>query len=305
MRTALTERFGIEHPVMSAGMARVSQAPLVAAVSAAGGMGCLGGVSYLADALRDEIRSIRSLTTAPFAVNLLVPPSLLDDSVEDWEPVRAAMEPPHRRGARQVARRRADADSGCGDASGGGRARRAPGGGRAHVRCACVVRHRMPRAGDRGVVSGRLGVAGRAGAGRRRRLRRRPGHRGRGPHRLHQHDRARSGGRRCRADPGAGGRRDRRWPRAGGGALPRCTWCVDGHPVRGQRRGLRTRRVQAADRRRRQQAHDAVAGLHRQAAAHVPQPVDRRLGGPQRRGRVVSRAVRRRRCAGRERLPGR
>ena len=78
MKTALTEHFGIEHPVMSAGMARVSQAPLVAAVSAAGGMGCLGGVSYLADALRDEIRAIRSLTAAPFAVNLLVPPSSPD-----------------------------------------------------------------------------------------------------------------------------------------------------------------------------------------------------------------------------------
>jgi enoyl-[acyl-carrier protein] reductase II len=92
MKTALTDRFGIEHPVMSAGMARVAQAPLVAAVSEAGGMGCLGGVSYLADALRDEIRAIRALTAAPFAVNLLVPPSLLDDSVEDWEPVRQRWE---------------------------------------------------------------------------------------------------------------------------------------------------------------------------------------------------------------------
>jgi enoyl-[acyl-carrier protein] reductase II len=88
MKTALTDRFGIEHPVMSAGMARVAQAPLVAAVSEAGGMGCLGGVSYLADALRGEITAIRGLTAKPFAVNLLVPPSLLDDSVEDWEPVR-------------------------------------------------------------------------------------------------------------------------------------------------------------------------------------------------------------------------
>jgi NAD(P)H-dependent flavin oxidoreductase YrpB (nitropropane dioxygenase family) len=92
MRTALTDRFGIEHPVMSAGMARVAQAPLVAAVSEAGGMGCLGGVSYLADALQGEIRAIRELTAAPFAVNLLVPPSLLDDSVEDWEPVRRRWE---------------------------------------------------------------------------------------------------------------------------------------------------------------------------------------------------------------------
>ena len=71
--------FGIEHPIVSAGMARVAQAPLVAAVSEAGGMGCLGGVSYLADALRDEIQAIRRATSRPFAVNLLVPPSLVHD----------------------------------------------------------------------------------------------------------------------------------------------------------------------------------------------------------------------------------
>ena len=55
MRTALTEQLGIEHPIVSAGMARVAQAPLVAAVSEAGGMGCLGGVSFLPDDLRAEI----------------------------------------------------------------------------------------------------------------------------------------------------------------------------------------------------------------------------------------------------------
>ena len=88
MRTALTNRFDIEHPIMSAGMARVAQAPLVTAVSEAGGMGCLGGVSYLADALRAEIRTIREGTAKPFAVNLLVPPSLVDEDAASWEPVQ-------------------------------------------------------------------------------------------------------------------------------------------------------------------------------------------------------------------------
>jgi NAD(P)H-dependent flavin oxidoreductase YrpB (nitropropane dioxygenase family) len=88
MKTALTERFGLTYPIMSAGMARVAQAPLVAAVSEAGGMGCLGGVSYMADALRDEIAAIRRATDKPFAVNLLVPPSFVDDGAGDWEPVR-------------------------------------------------------------------------------------------------------------------------------------------------------------------------------------------------------------------------
>jgi enoyl-[acyl-carrier protein] reductase II len=92
VRTALTERFGIVHPIVSAGMARVAQAPLVAAVSEAGALGCLGGVSYFADALRDEIRAIRDTTAKPFAVNLLVPPSLVQDDVESWEPVRRRWE---------------------------------------------------------------------------------------------------------------------------------------------------------------------------------------------------------------------
>ena len=45
-------------------------------------MGCLGGVSFLADALRDEIEAIRRATSRPFAVNLLVPPSLVDEDGE-------------------------------------------------------------------------------------------------------------------------------------------------------------------------------------------------------------------------------
>ena len=87
MKTALTAMFGIEHPIVSAGMARVSQAPLVAAVSEAGAMGCLGGVSFLADDLRAEIEAVRRATSAPFAVNLLVPPSFLDESASSWSAV--------------------------------------------------------------------------------------------------------------------------------------------------------------------------------------------------------------------------
>ena len=42
MRTRLTQLLGVEHPVMLAGMGGVSYAPLVAAVTEAGGFGCLG-----------------------------------------------------------------------------------------------------------------------------------------------------------------------------------------------------------------------------------------------------------------------
>lgn len=87
MKTALTDRLGITHPVVAAGMARVAQAPLAAAVSEAGGMGTLGGVSFLPDALRTEIQQIKKTTDRPFAVNLLVPPTLTDTSAGSWEPV--------------------------------------------------------------------------------------------------------------------------------------------------------------------------------------------------------------------------
>ncbi|MEX2650231.1 MAG: nitronate monooxygenase [Alphaproteobacteria bacterium] len=86
--TEVTRAFGMTYPIFSAGMARVSQAPLVAAVSEAGGMGCLGGVSYYPEALRQEIRNIRALTSRPFAVNLLAFES--PESAEGWAQAQAA-----------------------------------------------------------------------------------------------------------------------------------------------------------------------------------------------------------------------
>jgi enoyl-[acyl-carrier protein] reductase II len=89
LETRVTKGLGIEHPVLSAGMARVAQGDLVAAVSEAGGMGCLGGVSYMPDELRNEIRSIRQKTNKPFAVDLVVPEVLLADEASGaWKPVR-------------------------------------------------------------------------------------------------------------------------------------------------------------------------------------------------------------------------
>lgn len=88
MQTRITQMLGIEHPVLSAGMARVSQADLTAAVSEAGGLGCLGGVSFMPAALEAEIAAIRFATAKPFAVNLLLPDSLTSDKDDNWRPVR-------------------------------------------------------------------------------------------------------------------------------------------------------------------------------------------------------------------------
>ncbi|MFO1536739.1 MAG: NAD(P)H-dependent flavin oxidoreductase [Actinomycetota bacterium] len=81
MRTRLTDLLGVEHPVMLAGMGGVSYHALVAAVSEAGGFGCLGASTMSSPQMVDEIRAVRDRTTRPFGVDLLtaMPDRLLDD----------------------------------------------------------------------------------------------------------------------------------------------------------------------------------------------------------------------------------
>jgi enoyl-[acyl-carrier protein] reductase II len=71
MRTRLTELLGVEHPVMLAGMGGVSYHRLVAAVSAAGGFGCLGASTMGDEEMVAEIAAVRELTDRPFGVDLL------------------------------------------------------------------------------------------------------------------------------------------------------------------------------------------------------------------------------------------
>ncbi len=71
MQTRLTELLEIEHPVMLAGMGGVSYHRLVAAVSEAGGFGCLGASTMPTPMMVDEIRLVREITDKPFGVDLL------------------------------------------------------------------------------------------------------------------------------------------------------------------------------------------------------------------------------------------
>jgi len=71
MRTRLTELLGIEHPVMLAGMGGVSYSALAAAVSAAGGFGCLGASTMGDEKMAEEIAAVRRATDKPFGVDLL------------------------------------------------------------------------------------------------------------------------------------------------------------------------------------------------------------------------------------------
>jgi enoyl-[acyl-carrier protein] reductase II len=73
LHTPICDLFGIEYPIFLAGMGGVSTAPLVAAVSNAGGLGVIGAATMGPDELRDQIRRTRELTDKPFAVDLLAP----------------------------------------------------------------------------------------------------------------------------------------------------------------------------------------------------------------------------------------
>jgi NADH:quinone reductase (non-electrogenic) len=71
MKTAITEMFGIEHPIIQGGMHYVGFAELAAAVSNAGGLGIITGLTQRTpEDLAKEIARCREMTDKPFGVNL-------------------------------------------------------------------------------------------------------------------------------------------------------------------------------------------------------------------------------------------
>ncbi len=77
MKTRITELFGIEHPIIQGGMHYVGFAELAAAVSNAGGLGIITGLTQKTPAaLADEIARCRDLTDKPFGVNLTFLPTV-------------------------------------------------------------------------------------------------------------------------------------------------------------------------------------------------------------------------------------
>ena len=62
LHTAVCKLLRIAIPILQAGMARATTPELVAAVSNAGGLGIIGGLSRTPDELRNEIREVRELT---------------------------------------------------------------------------------------------------------------------------------------------------------------------------------------------------------------------------------------------------
>jgi enoyl-[acyl-carrier protein] reductase II len=71
IRTPLCDLLGIDHPIMLAGMGGVSYSEVAAAVSEAGGFGCLGAAGMHHDEMTREIRALKARTARPFGVDLL------------------------------------------------------------------------------------------------------------------------------------------------------------------------------------------------------------------------------------------
>lgn len=90
LTTKLTRMLGIRHPIVQGGMHFVGYAPLVAAVSNAGGLGLITALSQKSpEDLRTHIRHTRTLTSKPFGVNLTLLPAIIPADypyVPPWRP---------------------------------------------------------------------------------------------------------------------------------------------------------------------------------------------------------------------------
>jgi NAD(P)H-dependent flavin oxidoreductase YrpB (nitropropane dioxygenase family) len=77
MKTRITEMLGIEHPIVQGGMHFVGLAELAAAVSNAGGLGIITGLTQgTPEKLANEIARCKEMTDKPFGVNITFLPTL-------------------------------------------------------------------------------------------------------------------------------------------------------------------------------------------------------------------------------------
>ena len=91
MKTRITELFGIEHPIIQGGMHYVGFAELAAAVSNAGGLGIITGLTQKTpEDLAAEIARCHSMTSAPFGVNLTFLPTVTSPDYPGY--IRAIIE---------------------------------------------------------------------------------------------------------------------------------------------------------------------------------------------------------------------
>jgi enoyl-[acyl-carrier protein] reductase II len=83
LKTSICRRLGISYPVFQAGMGFVAHAELAAAVSNAGGLGCIGSGTMSARELKEQIHICRAMTDRPFGVDILFAEIKADKSDTD------------------------------------------------------------------------------------------------------------------------------------------------------------------------------------------------------------------------------
>jgi nitronate monooxygenase len=85
MKTRITEMFGIEHPIIQGGMHFVGFAEMAAAVSNAGGLGIITGLTQpTPEALAKEIARCHEMTNKPFGVNLTFLPGFANPPYPEY-----------------------------------------------------------------------------------------------------------------------------------------------------------------------------------------------------------------------------
>jgi nitronate monooxygenase len=85
MKTRITELFGIRHPIIQGGMHYVGYAELAAAVSNAGGLGIITGLTQpTPEALAREIARCHDMTDQPFGVNLTFLPAFQEPPYPEY-----------------------------------------------------------------------------------------------------------------------------------------------------------------------------------------------------------------------------
>ncbi|WP_163652151.1 nitronate monooxygenase [Listeria sp. PSOL-1] len=79
---SITELLHIEYPIIQGAMAQIAKAELVSAVSNAGGLGVIASGGMSAEELAAEIRRTKTLTDKPFAVNLMLMMTNIEELTE-------------------------------------------------------------------------------------------------------------------------------------------------------------------------------------------------------------------------------
>jgi enoyl-[acyl-carrier protein] reductase II len=91
LRTKMTELFGIQHPIMLAGMNWITEPKLVSAVCNAGGLGILAIARCNPKETRENIKQVRDMTDKPFGINqLLIGPGAKENiavAIEEKVPI--------------------------------------------------------------------------------------------------------------------------------------------------------------------------------------------------------------------------